>query len=526
MQVPQANIVRGVAFALAMTFAMPLQAAWHKAESENFVIYADDSEKDVRKFAESLERYHSALELISGRDIRVPSPSNRVTIFAVGGESHMRRLSGSSGIAGFYVPRAGASKAFVQDIQMPNGRPNFSTTVLLHEYAHHFFIGSSRFAMPRWMSEGGAEFYAAAAFDKDGTLSIGRPSTHRSYELSMGGDLSARDMLDPTSKEQNHPAFYGRSWLLYHYLMFDADRKGQLQEYWTKLIDGQPSLEAAESVFGDLDELNIELRKYYRSNKFPFYDLSEDMTQIGRVTVTELSEGEAKMMPIRIRSQRGVDAEEAADVLKDARKVAERYGDDPGVLTALAEAEYDAGNNAEAIAAADAAIALDPNRVNAYVQKGYALFRMAGDAEDKEAAYTAAMAPFSALNSIEKNHPLPLIFYYRSFMERGVQPTENALNAIAWAAQLAPFDQDLWLQVAMMYAGEGNLEQARVSLQPLTADPHGGRASIAAKAMMQFLADRTDLKDMQPADLFLALQAAVDTAEAKAEEEADKEGES
>ena len=77
-----------------------------------------------------------------------------------------------------------------------------------------------------------------------------------------------------------------------------------------------------------------------------------------------------------------------------------------------------------------------------------------------------------------------------------------------------------------MYAGEGNLEQARVSLQPLTADPHGGRASIAAKAMMQFLADRTDLKDMQPADLFLALQAAVDTAEAKAEEEADKEGES
>ena len=66
------------------------------------------------------------------------------------------------------------------------------------------------------------------------------------------------------------------------------------------------------------------------------------------------------MMPVIIRSRRGVDDEGAKAVLTDARAIASRFPKDPAVLSALAEAEHDAGNDKEAIAAADAALADDP----------------------------------------------------------------------------------------------------------------------------------------------------------------------
>ncbi len=68
-------------------------------------------------------------------------------------------------------------------------------------------------------------------------------------------------------------------------------------------------------------------------------------------------------MPILIRSKRGVDKEQAAEVLLETRAVAAEHPNDPAVLAALAEAEYDAGNNAEAIAAADGALLLNPKEV-------------------------------------------------------------------------------------------------------------------------------------------------------------------
>jgi len=158
------------------------------------------------------------------------------------------------------------------------------------------------------------------------------------------------------------------------------------------------------------------------------------------------------------------------------------------VLAALAEAEYDAGNDAEAIAAADKAIAADPSRTNAYVQKGFALFRRAREAEDKRAAFAEAMKPFQALNAVENDHPLPLIHYYRSYTERGAVPPESARAALERASQLAPFDQSLQLVTAVMLVRDGKIDLARDYLAPLTASPHGGNLADRARALAEVLA--------------------------------------
>lgn len=479
----------------ASLLSAPAHADWHMASSDHFVIYADDSAKDLAKFAEMLERYHAAMAHVTNKSSAAPSPSNRVTIFAVGSVRDLQELAGGNSryLQGFYLPRAGASRAFVQDVR-PNGRnPDGSLRVLLHEYAHHYLISTNSFAMPRWLSEGSAEFFASATFEDNGRVMIGRPALHRGYELAYADDVAVRELFDAglydAKKRTRYDAFYGRSWLLYHYLVFSEERAGQFGQYWLQLIQGTPSLEAAELAFGDLDVLEKDLDKYLRSRRMTAFNIPGELLPIGKVTVSKLSEGKAAMMPVIIRSQRGVNDETAQELLPEARRIAALFPDDADVLAALAEAEYDAGNDSEAIAAADRALAIDPATKNALVQKGYALFRKAVDESDRTAAYEAAMKPFLALNKLETDHPLPLIYFHRSLAEQGIPLTESARHALERAAELAPFDQSLKFNAALMQAEEGKVQIARQTLAPVAFDPHGSSLARQAGRLMAALED-------------------------------------
>ncbi len=479
--------------ALAMAASSPAHADWQVAESDHFVIYADDSAKDVRRFAHMLESFHSAMEVATGRRIEKPSPSNRVTIYAVGSARDVQSLAETKSrvLAGFYIPRAGGSVAFVQDLRSTRGEPDAAMGVLLHEYAHHFLISSQRFAMPRWMSEGAAEFYSSASFADDGGVSLGKPNVSRGWELFNAAEVPIRELLDHTAyakrTSQRYDAFYGRSWLLYHYLMFSETRQGQLRDYWLELARGTPHIEAGEKVFGNLDTLEKELDRYLRARRMYNYAIPAERLAVGAIAVAPLSSGHAEMLPVITVSKRGVDQTQARALVVRAREIASRHPQDAAVLAALAEAEHDAGHHGEAIAAADRAIALDPKTKNAYVQKGFALFAQAADAADRDAAYKRAMQPFQALNKLEADHPYPLIYYYRSFAERGLEPNETARHALERASALAPFDMGLAMSTAHMLAEEGSVAGAIATLQPIAANPHGGGVAAHAKALIDFL---------------------------------------
>ena len=476
-----------LAFALSPTAA---RADWMQASSEHFVIYADDSERDISRFSEQLEQYHSALEFTLMRSPAVPSPSNRVTVYVVRNQNAVRKLYGTDNkyIGGFYIPRAGGSLAIVPRVDAGSGVADFSMVTLLHEYAHHFLISANAMAMPRWLSEGAAEFFASASFKKDGGLMLGRPAQHRAGELFYAKDVKVADLLDPTEYEKqekrSYDAFYGKSWLLYHYLTFEKARSGQLDKYLDLLHDGSSMRDAALEAFGDFDVLEKELDQYLNRRRMQAFNLPARLIKIGPIKVRRLSDGEAAMMPIRIRSRRGVDAEEAKALLDEAREVAARYPDDPAVLSALAEAEYDAGDNAEAIAAADKALARDPSQVNAYVQKGYALFSMARDADDPAQAYKTARAPFVALNHRENDHPLPLIYFYRSFANQGVEPPPLAIAGLIRASELAPFDLGLRMNLATALIRLGRQREAMIALRPIAYNPHGRGLANVARAML------------------------------------------
>ena len=50
---------------LALALPGAARAEWFEASSAHFVVYADDSERDIRKFSEQLERYHEAMAVIT-----------------------------------------------------------------------------------------------------------------------------------------------------------------------------------------------------------------------------------------------------------------------------------------------------------------------------------------------------------------------------------------------------------------------------------------------------------------------------
>ncbi|MBW8753353.1 MAG: hypothetical protein JF595_04270 [Sphingomonadales bacterium] len=469
------------------------RAEWLQASSAHFVVYANDSERDIRKFSDQLERYNAAMAVVTNAQLAPPSPSNRVTVYVVGSESELRKLygDGSKYIGGFYLPRAGGSLAIVPRVTTGTTDLEFSMIALLHEYAHHFMISASQFPMPRWYSEGAAEFFASASFESNGRVDVGRPAMHRAAELLAPGfarDVKVSELLDPpragAKPKSGYDAFYGKSWLLFHYLTFNKPRDGQLMRYLQLMAQGKSSREAGLSAFGDFNQLERELDAYLNGNRMLMLALPASMLTIGPVEIRRLSAGEAAMMPVRIRSRRGVDEDEAKALLPEARAVAARYPDDPAVLSALAEAEHDAGNEKEAIAAADAALAKDPSQVNAYVQKGLSLFRMAADAPDPAAAYAKARAPFVVLNHRENDHPLPLIYFYRSFVEQGKPPTDLALQGLARAVELAPFDLGLRMTLAIEQIRHHQVAQARYSLAPVAYNPHGGGLAEAAQRVL------------------------------------------
>ncbi|MBV7259426.1 hypothetical protein [Erythrobacter crassostreae] len=499
----------------ALFLAQPAKADWYEASSDHFIIFADDDEEELRRYAENLERYHGAMEHFTGRAVEKPSPSNRISVYAVGSLGEVRKLAGSNSIAGFYIPRTDGSVAFVQDIRNKEGRPDLSSVVLLHEYAHHFLSSTDRFAMPLWMNEGAAEFFSAARFRDDGSVLLGLASSHRDStifwkeeEMTPVREVFGLDWQTLSGwQNKAKDSFYGRSWLLYHYLSMDESRSGQLRQYWLEVLKGTPSPEAAQNIFGDFGVLERQLNFHYRSRSRQSYVVSSDEIDVGAVVLRRLDYGEAAVMNVRIRSERGVAGQDATDLAAEARAIAADFSDNPAVLAMLAKAEFDAENDDAAIAAANQALAIDPKRVDAYLYKGLAGFRKArgvSDAAQKDVAYLRAMEAMTGLAEIEEAHIMPLIYQYRLDAERGIDPSSDAKNALVRAAELAAFDEELWLITGMMHMNDGRIADARSALQPLASNPHGGGKAEQVRSLLAYLSDK-------PEGQAIPVQAAIST---------------
>lgn len=467
------------------------QADWSAASSDHFVIYSDQSEKSLRPFAERLELFHATMAQVLRKEPPKPSPSNRVTIFAVSSETEVQKLvkANNTLISGIYIPRAGATVALVPQLRHARSKLELAPeTVLYHEYAHHFMAGITARVYPRWFVEGFAEFFAGLRF-RPGQVNLGMPATHRALELEFSTHMPIRELLSfaggARAPKSSFDAFYGDSWALFHFLQFTPERAGQLGRYQALLGQGQSALDAAQGAFGDLEQLEKQVLLYWKRGYMNHVVIDQNTLKIGPISVSKLPPGAAEMMPIAIRSKLGFSEEEAATLLPETQEIAARYPDDAEVLTVLAAVELAAGSPDAAIAAADRAIAINPEQIGAHLQKGYALFDKVESGALPKESWAWVRNQFAKANAIENDHPIPLIKVYQSYRVQGAEPTKVAVDGLAWVMQMAPFDRTVRWMVSQELISDSRLVDAAEVLAPLAYSPHRNELTDRALKTLQ-----------------------------------------
>src|SRR5205085_11572718 len=149
---------------------------------------------------------------------------------------------------------------------------------IYHEYAHFVFSRTHQW-MPLWLSEGIAQFYQnTEILDDRIRLGKGDPyiqSVLERYPLLPLPTLFAVDQHSPYYHEDDKGSiFYAESWALSHYLKDkdDLESTHRLTDYIDLLKTKINPVDAATQVFGDLNQLQQDLRKYVQN---PAYAVAE-----------------------------------------------------------------------------------------------------------------------------------------------------------------------------------------------------------------------------------------------------------
>ncbi|WP_344706490.1 hypothetical protein [Sphingomonas swuensis] len=492
----------------------PAAAAWQEARTKHFIIYSEQKTEDLRAYAERLERYDRAVRTVRGMDDPALSDGGKVTIFVLPNVAAVQRLHSFSGsnVLGFYLGRAEGSVAFVPSRIGARTRVEIDADhVFQHEYMHHLQLSDQKSPLASWMVEGIAEFFGTAGVDEDGTVRIGAPPQVRGYMVLEDVGFTTEQLLTGQTPKNaiERESVYGKGWLLTHYLAFDKARAGQLTRYTTALGRGEKPLAAANGAFGDLKKLEAELEKYARGK---FNGLNVPPGPKPEVTVRPVSEGQAAIMAVRMRSERGVDKSSAPGVASSARAIGQRYPGDPLVQGIVAEAEFDAKNYPAALAAADRALAADPNNVQAMIYKGRTLAAMAKE-KGASADWAEVRRWFIRANRADTENAEPLYLFYQTFADSGQAPTASAKEGLYYAQALAPQDMGLRLAAVRQLLQDNKVAEAEPMFAAIAFNPHLGPSQQTKLAEVMALIRARDGK---------AALAMIEAEEKKAKEEAAK----
>ncbi|MBW0145449.1 DUF1570 domain-containing protein [Sphingomicrobium clamense] len=527
------GLLAGVAGMVA--FPAAADAQWKRAETPHFIIYSEESSDKLEDFARELELFDGAYRMARGVPNRELDEGNKVRVFAVETLNEVEEAAGgASGVAGFYIPRLSGPVAVVPRVGGGNNARGITPEVIFyHEYTHHLMFETLYSPMPAWLREGFAEFFGTAEVDVDKSqVELGRPAMHRADQLQyvnpvpmeqmLGDDLDYSDFRDVTS-------VYAWGWKLTHYLTFEESRAGQLDNYIAGLMRGEEPVAAAKAAFGDLDRLGGEMRGYRKKQRLPYVRLDVPRLPDNAVRIRDVTPGMEMAMPAYMRSQVGVSSEEEAQaVVDDVLKAARAHPDDAMVQRVLAEAQYDLRNFDKAKEAAERAIELDPELVDAHLYiakiamarvnppdsweeierqveeaKKKAEAKKKGekyeepekvekdkpdlDPDVRYALFQEAREHIQIARDLAPKDPEPLYMFYDTFVEEGVAPPMVALQGLIQAVQLAPYDTEARFEGAKALLTHNNTKDAEVLLSAIAYNTHGLGSAKAARAMIDLI---------------------------------------
>ena len=489
--------MRLIAAILSLWLAIaPAYAEWRQAKTRHFLFYSQGPETALRAFATKVERFDATLRLrFAVSDADEPQ---RLTIYMLPTTDSVQSIygKGNKTVAGFYVPRAEGSYAVVP--RTASNQTLDADVILFHEYTHHFMLRNFPIAYPAWFTEGFAEYLSTTEFTKEGYPKIGGPANHRAYGLIEETPIPAQRLLTANVSDisaDDVDKFYGRAWLLTHYLNVTPERKARLSKYLDAINAGQTSLDAAKASFGDLTALDKELAKYLGQSKIVVSQMMVIIPPPIQMDITVLDPVAAQLVPLRLAYLQALDhyddgkPEESkkgiAQVNTALQKIVAANPLSADAQLLLAQAQSASDEDVAAEKSVDAALAINPKLTRALLLKGQIRSR---DNLRKTSVTTeiwkATRGWFIKANRADTNDPLPLVAFYRSWHDEGVQPSATSFLGMQRAFEMVPESTDVRFGLISAYANSKQWDEAIRLAKVIAFDPHGGGAAKYAQKLL------------------------------------------
>jgi tetratricopeptide (TPR) repeat protein len=493
------SVVRWCVVIAAILFPAVTSAAapqWRASESEHFIIYSKSPSERVEALAADLESYDKLMRMASRT--RDEAAVVKVRIYEVDSTDDVERALGlsDSGVAGFYDSNIlGPYLVTPRMISFETSGDFTVSLVLHHEYAHHFMLQYFPAIYPDWYVEGFAELIGSSKRMSDGRIGYGMPAKQRGPEIAANW-VPLQELL--VKEKVTYFDTYGQGWVLAHFFtFFSPERTQQFRAYLHALAAGKSLKEAAE-VFGDLDELNRDARRYLTGGTFSYRPVKVEITRPAIQRSRPLSAAEVALIPeviafndgsldaYRKVSERDREKKRREALLQSVREKASAYPTDPFALYFLGEVENSNGNYSEAQAAVDRLLAIQPTHVRAMARKSMLLARQAATLQGSARTQLSEQARLLAVkaNQTDINNPLPLLAYYESFRLAGEKAPEAAVQGLMQAVSTLPRDDGIRMLLVNELESDRRYAEAIGWIMPIANDPHESPMRSAAREQL------------------------------------------
>jgi tetratricopeptide (TPR) repeat protein len=478
-----------IAAVLSLLAITPSEARWLRAESPQFIVYSQGSEADVRAVAQELQDFDALLRLMTG--FTGEHAANKLTVYLVNSKDELKTIDPhvAPQVLGFY--RATNEGIMVAVLGRDWRGPEWASArnLIFHEYTHHFYNQYVGEHYPSWFEEGIAEYDSTAEFKGD-KVRLGGFTQMRAWELFATNWVPAEQLFDPAPDAKQPEGFYSHSWMTVHYLMESQERAEQAQRYLNAVMRGEDHAKAFQGAFGmDYAAFDKALKGYVSRAKIVESVISRPPeAKPVDIKVVALPRSADAMLLHHARMMGNFVGKDGRDAfLAKVRSEAAAFPDDPLALHTLGMAEAEYGDQDKADAPLDRALALNRDDVEALYLKMMRYYEAARRHPDARKQFEQQAKKFGAeVYKREPNNYPTLYFYACMAMDDSEVPTENTLNTILLAHELAPQVDEITITAGIAALRAHHLDDARHLLERVAYTPHpSGAAAVARKYLDQ-----------------------------------------
>lgn len=461
------------------------EPTWVEVRSPHFSVVTDAGEKRGREVALRFEQMRGAFATLmtKGAKVTLPVP---LQIVAFHNSKAMRP----------YVPlwkgkpveltglfQGGEDRSFIL-VDLSAEDP---WRIVFHEYAHQLLNGNTPGRLDPWFDEGFAEYFSSIEVD-DKQARVGKVPNEE-YQILRGQGMMKIAQLfrvQHDSKTYNETGdhrtvFYAQSGLLMHYI-YDNGLLGKVAAYLDLEINGRvPIEEAIQKAFGmTASQLDKALSNYMMRGRYKYYAIPAPAgVASAAYEARALTEADAKAVLADVHLHSMDHREEA---LAEFEEILKLQPDHPATLRGLGYAYLLRQNFQQAGEYFRRAAEHDSNDPRVLYYSALLLHRekglgMGGDRQEL----------VTAQKRLEKSVALDPEFAdaynLLSFTYRAQGMSAEALQAMKKAVALNPRNEFYTLNLAYLYLGNGQYDEALGALEPLRRSANPGIAAQAEQAI-------------------------------------------